>query len=385
MKKNRLYTLFIGITLLATIIGCKEEYTPIGNRLYISEAASEAAKKVSVSVGVNTQTSFTVRTGDKVSQDLHATLVIDPSILDEYNEKNKTSYTVLPDENLKWDKNIVIPSGKAEAEPTSVVITPYSAEEGVRYAIPVRVVGDGSIAEEKVFSKYILLLDKPWVQSTPYMKTKSKDNSFVCEPIDTEWNLPLDNFTVEFWFWMNGFDVNNQSVIDCDAFYIRLGNTQMITSAQMQINIWTVGGSNNKCYLTAFTFQKNTWTHVAISYDSEASKCIFYINGSKAGESDATGGAAKPLQKFAFATTDNGYSRNDRMMGQLRLWNKVLSQAEIQANMSGPMAVHPNMVGYWKMDEGQGNILYDATDNKHHAKPKTDGGFEWRADQCFMP
>lgn len=72
---------------------------------------------------------------------------------------------------------------------------------------------------------------------------ESKDNSFVCEPIDTEWNLPLDNFTVEFWFWMNGFDVNNQSVIDCDAFYIRLGNTQMITSAQMQINIWTVGGS----------------------------------------------------------------------------------------------------------------------------------------------
>ena len=61
---------------------------------------------------------------------------------------------------------------------------------------------------------------------------RSKDNSFVCEPIDTEWNLPLDNFTVEFWFWMNGFDVNNQSVIDCDAFYIRLGNTQMITSAQ---------------------------------------------------------------------------------------------------------------------------------------------------------
>ena len=95
MKKNRLYTLFIGITLLATIISCKEEYAPIGNRLYISEAASETAKKVSVSVGVNTQTSFTVRTGDKVSQDLHATLVIDPSILDEYNEKNKTSYTVL--------------------------------------------------------------------------------------------------------------------------------------------------------------------------------------------------------------------------------------------------------------------------------------------------
>ena len=127
MKKNRLYTLFIGITLLATIISCKEEYAPIGNRLYISEAASETTKKVSVSVGVNTQTSFTVRTGDKVSQDLHATLVIDPSILDEYNEKNKTSYTVLPDENLKWDKNIVIPSGKAEAEPTSAVITPYSA------------------------------------------------------------------------------------------------------------------------------------------------------------------------------------------------------------------------------------------------------------------
>ncbi len=383
MKKNRIHTLFIGMMVLLIIAGCKEDYTPIKSRLYISESATSTSKKVSVSVDENTHVSFTVRTGDIVSQDLHATLVIDQATLDEYNEKNKTSYEILPTANYKWNSEVVIEKGKAEADPTSVTITPYHAEEGVKYALPIKVVGDGSVPEEGLFSRYILLLDKPWVQSVPYMKKGSSNNSFVCEPIDEDWNVPLDNFSVEFWLWMDGYDVNNQSMVDCDAFYIRMGNTQIITNDQLQVNIWTTDGTNNKCYLTAFNFQKETWTHVAVVYDSNASKCIFYINGSKAGESDATGGPAKPLKRFTFSTTDNGYSKNNRMMGQLRLWNKVLSQAEIQANMSGPMAVSSNMVGYWKMDEGEGTTLHDATQNAHHAKPKAEGGFEWIPEQCF--
>lgn len=383
MKKNKIHTLFIGIMLLLIIAGCKEEYTPIKSRLYISESASNIAQKVTVSVDQNTKVSFTVRTGDIVAQDLHATLEIDPEVLAEYNAKNKTSYEILPNTSYIWNKEIVIEKGKTEAEPTSITITPYHADEGVKYALPIKVVGDGSVAEEKVFSRYILLLDKPWVQSVPYMKKGSSDNSFACEPIDEEWNVPLDNFTVEFWLWMDGFNVNNQSIVDCDAFYIRMGNTQIITNDQLQINIWTTDGTNNKCYLTAFHFQKEIWTHVAVVYDSNNSKCIFYINGNKAGESDATGGPAKPLKRFNFSTTDNGYSKNNRMMGQLRLWNKVLSQTEIQANMAGPVAVHPNMVGYWKMDEGTGTTLNDATPNAHHAKPKTKGGFEWIPEQCF--
>lgn len=387
MKKNQLYALCIGIMALTAFTGCKEEYTPIKSRLYINEAAVTNYKKLTVSVDEETKSSFTVRVGDVVAQDLHATLAIDEEILAAYNEKNKTSYEVLPSEYYTLEKDVLIKSGKTEADPITITITPYKAAEGVKYAIPIRVVGDGSVPEEITASQYLLLLDKPWVQSTPYLKAGTKTNglSFQGNPIDSDWGVSMSNFSVEFWLWMDGFTVNNQSIIDCSMFYIRMGNTNIPLNT-MQINIYAADGTNNKCYCTDYKFQKSTWTHVAIVYDATNSKCIFYMNGTKISESSATGGAPAKLNKFAFAATNNGYSRNNRMMGQLRLWDKVLTQAEIQANMAGPITVSPEMVGYWKMDEGEGEILHDCTGNGHDAKAVIVGNakVEWRADQCFV-
>ena len=60
------------------------------------------------------------------------------------------------------------------AKPTVVTINPYEAAEGVKYALPIRVSSDGSIQEERQGTKYILLLDKPWSQFTPYLNSTVK-------------------------------------------------------------------------------------------------------------------------------------------------------------------------------------------------------------------
>lgn len=372
MRKNKIYTLFAGTFALIALIGCKEEYEPIDNRIYINEAAHKNVKSVPVNVGEKTLTDFTVRIADIMGKDVHATITVDETLLKEYNEKMKLDYSILPADKYSFEKEVVIESGKTMAKPTVVTINPYEAAEGVKYALPVRILSDGSIQEEQQGSKYILLLDKPWTQATPYLNSTG---GFKSENVTV---LSMDHFTIEFWIWMAGFDYNNQCVIDCSAFYIRLGNANnQIKKDQMQINIFGKSSENNKGFFTGFHFQKNTWTHVAMVYDQ--TKCYFYANGKKVGEVDATGVPAD----ISSITFFNANTKNEHMMGQVRLWNKVLTQAEIESNMGGPVSLNSNLIGYWKMDEGQGDIVHDSSGNKNNATIATGKIIEWKTDQCF--
>lgn len=372
MKKNKIYTLFAGAFTLIALIGCKQDYEPIENRIYINEAASKNVKSVAINVGEKTITDFTVRMADIMGKDVQATLAIDESLLQEYNKKMNLDYAILPADKYSFEKEVVIESGKTMAKPTVRTINPYEAAEGVKYALPIRVISDGSVQEEIQGAKYILLLDKPWSQFTPYL---NRTGGFKSENVTT---LSMDYFTIEFWLWMDSFDYNNQCVIDCPAFYIRLGNANnQITKDQMQINIFGTGGENNKGFFNKFTLQKKTWTHIAMVYDQ--SKCHFYANGEKVQDVEATG-VPVPITSITFF---NANTLNDHMMGQVRLWNRVLTQAEIQSNMGGPVAVSSNLVGYWKMDEGQGDVAYDSSGNKNDATIVTGAITQWKADQCF--
>lgn len=372
MRKNKIHTLFTVVLTLVALIGCKEEYEPIRNRIYINEAAHKNVKSLAINVGEETQTDFTIRIADVMPQDVHATITIDETLLNEYNEKMNLDYSILPADKYSFKKDIIIESGKTMAKPTVITINPYEAAEGVKYALPIRVVSDGSIQEEKKGTQYILLLDKPWTQATPYL---NKTGGFKSENIKT---LSMDYFTIEFWIWMAGFDYNNQCVIDCPAFYIRLGNANnQISKDQMQINIFGQGSENNKGFFTEFHFQKKTWTHVAMVYDQ--AKCYFYANGKKVQEVDATG---VPVD-ISSITFFNANTQNEHMMGQVRLWNKPLTQAEIQSNMGGPVSANPNLIGYWKMDEGEGNIAHDSSGNGNDAQIVTGEIIEWKPEQCF--
>lgn len=372
MRKNKIYTLFAGAFTLIALMGCKQEYEPIENRIYINEAAFKNVKSLPINVSEKTVTDFTVRIGDIMGKDVQATLAVDESLLQEYNKKMNLDYAVLPADKYSFEKEVTIESGKTMAKPTVVTISPYEAAEGVKYALPIRVISDGSVQEEIQGASYILLLDKPWTQFTPYL---GRGGGFKSENVTT---LSMDYFTIEFWIWMAGFDYNNQCVIDCPAFYIRLGNANnQITKDQMQINIFGKSAENNKGFFTKFNFQKKTWTHVAMVYDQ--SKCHFYANGEKVQDVEATGVPAD----ITSITFFNGNTSNEHMMGQVRLWNRVLTQAEIQSNMGGPVTVSPSLIGYWKMDEGQGNVVYDSSGNKNDATIATGSITEWRADQCF--
>lgn len=61
-------------------------------------------------------------------------------------------------------------------------------------------------------------------------------------------------------------------------------------------------------------------------------------------------------------SSGSNWFRAECAMSQVRLWNYARSEAEIQNNMFFEVnPKNPNLIGLWPLDEGEGNIFKDAT------------------------
>jgi len=113
------------------------------------------------------------------------------------------------------------------------------------------------------------------------------------------------------------------------------------------------------------------WHHAAATYDG----CCWelYLDGQP--DTDGTTCPARVPnfesgQHFALGTglqssrlADGAFSG---LMDEARLWNRALTQKEIQANMNAPIESHPDLLGRWGLDEGFGYVTEDSTGNGHY-------------------
>jgi len=53
------------------------------------------------------------------------------------------------------------------------------------------------------------------------------------------------------------------------------------------------------------------------------------------------------------------------LIKEVRIWNKARTQSEIQSNMNAVVNPDPNLVSYWRMDEGSGQSVTDYSGNSH--------------------
>ena len=154
-------TMLCGFALMATILsGCSNaEYKPLDNSLYISGAASDPLRIITVG-DANSTTSILVRSAAPAKQQLTVNLAVQQSALDAYNKRNDANYELLPAEFYTLSTtSLTIEQGKVSTQELNVTIKPFTEElskSGKKYAIPLSIVsvsgGDLSILQgEKDF------------------------------------------------------------------------------------------------------------------------------------------------------------------------------------------------------------------------------------------
>lgn len=179
--------------------------------------------------------------------------------------------------------------------------------------------------------------------------------------------------TIEAWIAPASFGIDQaQNSIVCKhgwsssegGFVLRCGGQGVLSFNIAGIDPNQIPVSWREVTSSANALTLNTWTHVAGTFDGNELKC--YVNGNLEGTLSFIGtiapSTAYPLALGRLADPVYGPDRYfDGVMDEVRIWNRALSQAELQAGMNNhidPTTV-TGLVSYWRMNEGANSTLYD--------------------------
>ena len=115
---------------------------------------------------------------------------------------------------------------------------------------------------------------------------------------------------------------------------------------------------------TDFVVPEGTWAHLAFTYSANAQTFQLFANGmlvfSRAGTGEI-GDVYETHNYFKIGARREGVRRFfDGRIDEVRVWNIVRTEAEIQATMNTSLQGNePGLVGYWNFDNGTANDLSD--------------------------
>ena len=99
------------------------------------------------------------------------------------------------------------------------------------------------------------------------------------------------------------------------------------------------------------------WAQLTGTYDAGTQTMMFYVNGQQFSRSGVgfSPNTAKPLRIGAGATESSGAYFFNGQVAEVRVWNRVLSAAEIEAAAHRALSGYESgLVGYWRLGEGAG-------------------------------
>lgn len=352
----KIVSIVLGAFTLSLLVGCNNaEYQVINDAVYLSEAYAGASKKIVVDSDSPTTVTATVRTATALPRETKATLGVESQALDAFNSKNGTNYVLLPDSVYTLANNeVTIPAGKVSAGVAGISVKPLPQnliDTGNKYALPVTITRtSGNVLESMKTVVYIL--DPVIITSVPVF------TGFKPGKLNLKEKLHLDKWSLEFRVNMSvlGTEIgqlNNQTLFSAypSEIFVRFGDAP-IKGNILQIK---TGGTQINCK-TEFSAKK--WYHLA--FVCTGPQLIIYVDGNLEATLDLPG---KPYDlDTAFNVCGSGrYLKADVMMSELRFWSIAISQNQIQNNM---FAINPHtqgLVGYWKLNEGEGTVFHDAT------------------------
>ncbi|MDC0584653.1 T9SS type A sorting domain-containing protein [Bacteroidales bacterium] len=129
------------------------------------------------------------------------------------------------------------------------------------------------------------------------------------------------------------------------------------------------------------------WHHLAYVYDNGGTGTItLYIDGVLQGSSVINVGKnpSETSIDFRIASSETWGSYTAGKVDELRVWNDIRSQAEINTNMYKELAGNEaNLVAYYKVSKGSGSSLTDNSTNSYTGILNNMDNNDWVSSGCF--
>lgn len=368
MKLKNIY--LVSVALLAGLFtACSDnDIENFDNKVFINAKTmtSNVLLKNTVS---ETEGSFQISMARPEIQDITISLKADFSLVSTYNSTYYDTAEALPEGyyTIETPQTKILAGSVTSDEVTVKFHKLTELDREKVYVLPVTVDQASIGVLNSAGTMYYVLKGAALINTVPDM---TKNLVYVT------WTNPdvannLKQLTAEALIRVNKFDKMLTSIMGIEGkFLLRIGDNGI---PQNQFQVAT---SNGNVSDESLAIPTGEWTHIAVTYDADASKMIIYINGKNMLETSFNCGEVN----WGQTKTDEGngfwighsYNRDRWLEGnisEVRIWNRILTLEEINAK-DHFYQVEPNadgLVSYWKFDEGAGTTIHDYSGNENHA------------------
>ena len=230
-----------------------------------------------------------------------------------------------------------------------------------------------------------------WVASAlPVTGTLQSEHSAIysagsyTNAVDTGVNATPEAFTIMGWYLINKKGGDNHLFAKTQNANGRM----QFKENNGALTFWMGGGSGGKTneeFTVADCMPAGEWTHVALTKNGGTVR--FYVNGEMVGENNAfTMGLCNAnlhVGGFDAGGSRGGFNGAFRNVG---FWSKAMGADMIKAHMSAlPESSDEKLLGYWPLDDGEGDSVSNLKAGASAAVPVGNGFFMWNKGVNMPP
>ncbi|MBN1969305.1 MAG: LamG domain-containing protein [Candidatus Delongbacteria bacterium] len=196
-----------------------------------------------------------------------------------------------------------------------------------------------------------------------------------------------NNMTVEAWFnTTNSTGFNSIATIEKNAAGV-IDFLQILTNSEGKV--YLDDSNDATIIITNESYNDGKWHHVAFVRNASMKTIFLYVDGVFKGSSTYTqSGVFDPDMELRFGNSEylGGAYQMDGLLDEIRIWNDVRTVSEIRQNMHGELsnfAGEPNLVAYYKFNEGSGTTLTDSKGSNNGTLVNMDSS-DWGLSNSMM-
>ena len=407
----RNFNFIIRIAVLALLVSCNR-FEPVDhvfdNCAYLDVSATSQTQAATFGNRVSSlEKHLCVALSYPSDKDVKATISVDASLTDAFNHRYGTDYQLLPEAYLDFSPvSVTIEAGKVNSEKVSIGFKNLmgqgedqtgAMEMDKTYLLPVKLSSEDISTMDGSSVAYYLVKRS----SAITVAAQLTDNWIEFPLMDTPGEVAdayngLTALTYEALVNVDRFDLDNKDGV-CNISTV-MGVEQYlllrIGDANFERQCLQFDGSGNGSQFgklpsksdPAKKLYSGSWYHVACTYDQNERVARIYVNGKLIDEVKEAGVAGPTADnkitlamralgmpeayQFFIGKSYNDFRPLQGKIAEARVWRVARTGDEIWKNMyriENPKD-QKDLIGYWKFNDGEGNVVKDYSWVGNHGK-----------------